>query len=312
MPLSLVTGGAGFIGSHLVEALVARGDQVRVFDNFSTGKRDNLTSVSGQIEILEGDLRKPSDLEKALENVDQVFHQAAFVSVPESFQEPRECFEINVQGVINLLAAARKAVARRVVLASSAAVYGVQANMPLRESMPCELLSPYAASKQFNESLAALYTHGFAMETVALRYFNVYGQRQSPESVYAAVIPKFVDRLRNGKPAIVFGDGEQSRDFVHVSDVVRANLLAAEAPKAPGIAINICSGREHTLLDLLTILKEIFPDAPENEYSEVRLGDVPRSLGDPTLAAELLGFEAKMALDSGLKQSIEVLPRENA
>lgn len=305
MPLSLVTGGAGFIGSHLVDSLVARGDQVRVLDNFSSGKRENLTSVANQIEIHEGDLRNPGDIEKALENVERVFHQAAFVSVPRSLQEPDECFDINVQGVINLLALAREAGVRRVVLASSAAVYGTQANLPLNENMQAELLSPYAASKQFNEGLAAVYTHSFAMETIALRYFNVYGPRQSPDSDYAAAIPKFVDRLRNGQPAIIFGDGKQSRDFVHVSDVVYANLLAAEAPNAPGLAINICSGKEHSLLDLLTILKDFFPDAPDNEFTDTRLGDVPRSLGDPALADELLGFEAKVALDAGLKQSVE-------
>jgi len=312
VPITLVTGGAGFIGSHLVEALVTRGDQVRVLDNFSSGKQNNLSLVADQIEIIEGDLRNSEDIAKAVKNVDLVFHEAAFVSVPKSLQEPSECFEINVQAVINLLAAAKEAGVRRVVLASSAAVYGAQPNMPLHEGLPGELLSPYAASKQFNESLASLYTHSFGVETVALRYFNVYGPRQSPDSDYAAVIPKFIDQLSNDRPAIVFGDGMQRRDFVHVSDVVRANLLAAEAVEAPGRAINICSGKETSLLDLLSALMEIYPNAPETEFSEARLGDVPRSLGDPTLAKELLGFEAQVALDSGLKQSVEAFPRENA
>lgn len=304
MRASLVTGGAGFIGSHLVETLVARGDQVRVLDNFSTGKRSNLASVADQVEIIEGDLRNPDDLQAALNGVELVFHLAALVSLPQSLEEPEECFAVNVQSVLDLMAAARKVGVGRVVLASSAAVYGAQSDMPLNESMPCELLSPYAASKQFNESLAALYTNSFGLETVALRYFNVYGPRQSPDSDYAAVIPKFVERLSKAQPAIVFGDGQQSRDFVHVSDVLRANLLAAEAPEAPGRAINICSGKEHSLLDLLSVLKGIFPDAPEAEFAEARLGDVLRSLGDASLAASLLGFEAQIDLETGLKMNI--------
>ena len=312
MPITLVTGGAGFIGSHLVEALTARGDQVRVFDNFSSGKRSNLSKVAHQIEIIEGDLRNSADITVALEDVDLIFHEAAFVSVPMSLQEPRECFEINVHAVTNLLASARDAGVRRVVLASSAAVYGSQGNMPLQEGSPGELLSPYAASKRFNETLATLYTYSFAMETVALRYFNVYGLRQSPESDYAAVIPKFIEQLSNGRPAKVFGDGAQSRDFIHVSDVVRANLLASDAANAPGHAINICSGKETSLLDVLDALSANFPSAPEPEFSEPRLGDVPRSLGDPSLAKELLGFEVQVNLDSGLSQMGEAFPSEIA
>jgi len=215
----LVTGGAGFIGSHLTEELVARGHQVRVFDNFSSGKRRNLQSLTQQIEILQGDLRNRGDIVKAVQGIDLIFHQAAFVSLPRSLEKPEECFAINVGGVTTLLDAAREAGVGRVVLASSAAVYGAQSSMPLHESLPSELLSPYAASKHFNESLAKLYTHTYGLSTVALRYFNVYGARQSPDSDYAAVIPKFIEDLSSGRPATVLGDGSQTRDFVHVSDV---------------------------------------------------------------------------------------------
>lgn len=308
----LVTGGAGFIGSHLVEELVARGHQVRVLDNFSTGKRSNLESVADQIELIEGDLRVPADLNKALREIEIVFHEAAFVSVPQSLEQPEECFAINVQGVIDLLSAAKDAGVRRVVLASSAAVYGVQSPTPLHEGLPSELLSPYAASKHFNESLAKIYTHTFGLDTVALRYFNVYGARQLPDSDYAAVIPKFIERLSSGKAATVFGDGSQTRDFVHVSDVVRANLLAAESPNAPGRAINICAGTESSLQDLLASLRKIFPEAPEPEFAPMRLGDVPRSLGDPSLADELLGFQAALSLDQGLKLTAQPLLTQNA
>jgi len=301
----LVTGGAGFIGSHLAHALVERGDQVRVLDNFSTGSRENLAGIEEDIELIEGDLLEPLHLEKALKNVEFVFHEAAFISVPESIENPRICFQVNVQGTIDLLEAARQAGCKRVVLASSAAVYGASQDMPLREGAAPECLSPYAASKLFNETLAQLYNRVYNLPVVALRYFNVYGSRQSPRSAYAAVIPKFSEALRSGKAPVVFGDGRQTRDFIFVDDVVRANLLAAEAKDATGRAFNICSGAETSLIDLLGALYPLFPSAPKAEFAEPRLGDVPRSLGDPSAAATALGFRAQVTFQEGLRRCVE-------
>jgi UDP-glucose 4-epimerase len=301
----LVTGGAGFIGSHLAQALVERGDEVRIFDDFSTGTRKNIIEFKDHAEIIEGDLRDPAKVTEAVKGVETVFHQAAFVSVPESIENPRNCFAINVQGTIELLEAARQAGVGRVVLASSAAVYGTGEEMPLTESMATETLSPYALSKNFNEDLALLYTNTLGLKTVALRYFNVYGPRQSPNSAYAAAIPQFIERMNSGKAAKIYGDGKQSRDFVYVGDVVRANLAAADAAKGAGMSFNVCSGAETSLLDLLSVLAGLYPNAPKPEFEPPRLGDVQRSIGDPALAAETLGFRAHISLADGLKQTVQ-------
>lgn len=301
----LVTGGAGFIGSHLAHALVERGDQVRVLDNFSTGTRENLAGIDKDIELIESDLLEPLHLEKAVKGIEFVFHEAAFISVPESIENPRLCYQVNVQGTIDLLEAARQAGCKRVVLASSAAVYGTSKDMPLHESAAPECLSPYAASKLFNETLAQLYSRVYELPIVALRYFNVYGPRQSPRSAYAAVIPKFIEALRSGNAPVVFGDGRQSRDFIFVEDVVRANLQAAETKDAGGLAFNICSGAESSLLDLLDALYPLFPNAPKAKFAEPRLGDVPRSLGDPSAAANAFGFRSRVTLKEGLQRCVE-------
>lgn len=303
----LVTGGAGFIGSHLVHALCERGDQVRTFDNFSTGTRANLASVSGQVEVIEGDLRSRVDLARALDGVEILFHQAAYVSLPGSIEHPDQCFATNVQGVIDLLAAAHKAGVKRAVLASSAAVYGASTAFPLNEEEPTQSLSPYAVSKKFNEQMARLYTQTYGLPTTTLRYFNVYGPRQSPESDYAAVIPNFLNALCSGQSPTVFGDGKQTRDFVYVEDVVRANLLASENKAAAGQSLNVCSGKETSLLDLLAALRLIFPDGPEPVFVEPRAGDVIRSVGDPALAAEELGFRAQVSLEEGLRRTAEAV-----
>jgi len=300
----LVTGGAGFIGSHLTEALVARGDRVRVLDNFSSGDPRNLNKVENKVELIHGDLRNQSDVLEAVRDIECIFHEAAFVSVPESIENPRDCFDINGSGVVGLLEAARHSGVRRVVLASSAAVYGATTQFPLREDGPTDCSSPYATSKQFNENLASLYTGTYQLPIVALRYFNVYGPRQSPKSMYAAVIPKFIERLNASQAPTVYGDGLQTRDFVYVNDVVRANLLAAESGKAAGHAINVCSGSETNLLDLLDVLRLILPNSPETEFAEPRLGDLPRSLGDPNIAAKLLNFNVQVPLDEGLKRCV--------
>lgn len=302
----LVTGGAGFIGSHLAAALVARGDEVRIFDNFSTGSAANLAGLESKVEVINGDLRVTSQLESALEGVELVFHEAAFVSVPESIENPAACYDTNITGTINLLEATRKAGCKRVVLASSAAVYGASQQLPLKEDAQTECLSPYAGSKLFNETLAQLYTQTYKLPTVALRYFNVFGPRQSPTSAYAAAVPKFIAAMHKGQAPVIFGDGRQTRDFVFVGDVVRANLFAAKTQQV-GQVFNVCSGKETSLLDLIAGLAQLFPSAPKPTFAEARLGDVPKSLGDPTKATDLLGFKAETSLAMGLKQVVEAM-----
>jgi nucleoside-diphosphate-sugar epimerase len=305
MRTSLVTGGAGFIGSHLVRGLLARGDAIRVLDNFSTGRIENLSQLNGSLEIIEGDLRDASKVAQAVRGVDYVFHQAAFVSVPQSMQEPQICFAVNVTGTLNLLEAARESGVKQVVLASSAAVYGESQELPLKENTTLGVLSPYAASKQVNEVYAGLFTRGFGLPVVALRYFNVYGPRQSPESDYAAAIPIFIRRLLDGRAPTIFGDGEQRRDFIFVADVVRANIMAADNPQAAGGVFNICTGEEISILNLVDSLSRIIPDAPAPEFGPPRPGDIYRSLGDPSWAAKVLEFRPEVSLLEGLAQTVE-------
>ncbi|MEN8173729.1 MAG: SDR family oxidoreductase [Chloroflexota bacterium] len=304
MTNSLVTGGAGFIGSHIVRVLLARGDDVKVLDNFSTGKRANLAGLEGPLEIVEGDLRDTALVADLVKGVDRIFHHAAFVSVPLSMEDPGTCFDINVHGTANLLEIASQAGVKRVVLASSAAVYGDSENYPLSEDEPLTFLSPYAASKQTNESYANLYSRVSEMRVTALRYFNIYGPRQSPDSDYAAAIPIFARLMMDGKPPVINGDGYQSRDFVFVSDVVRANLLAAEHEDAAGKVYNICSGHEITILDLVNTLAKILPQAPDAQFRAPRPGDIYRSLGDPSLAGKTIAFETQVPLLDGLRQTV--------
>lgn len=304
-PLALVTGGAGFIGSHLVRALLARGWRVRVLDDFSTGREENLRGLHGPLEIREGDLRDHQALEEVLRGVEVVFHQAAFISVPASMEDPLTCHAVNADGTARLLEQARRAGVSKVVLASSAAVYGDATDFPLQETLPYRPLSPYAASKAANEVYARLYTLAFGLPVVALRYFNVYGPHQRPDSPYAAAIPIFIRRMLDGRPPTVFGDGTQRRDFIFVDDVVRANLLAAERSEADGEVLNICTGTEVSLLDLLAVLRDLIPGAPEPEFAPPRPGDIYRSVGDPTKAERLLGFRAQTPLREGLAQVVE-------
>lgn len=299
----LVTGGGGFIGSHLVDALVQRGDAVRVLDNFSTGRRENLAHLDGKIEILEGDVRNPEQVEAAVQGVDLIFHQAAFISVPESLQDPQTCFAVNVDGTATLLEAARRHGVRKVVLASSTAIYGDASDFPLTEDTPPRPLSPYALSKQVNELYGDLYSRLFGLPVVALRYFNVYGPRQRPDSPYAAVIPLFLKRLLQDEPLTIFGDGKQTRDFVFVEDVARANLLAAESNVA-GEAFNVCSGREASLLDIVETLRRVTGRQPTLRYEPPRPGDIYRSLGDPRKAATVLNFRACVSLTEGLQRTL--------
>lgn len=300
----LVTGGAGFIGSHIAAALAARGDDVRVFDNFSTGKHSNLAQVP-QAEIVEGDLRDRAAVARAVNGMNYVLHLAAMVSVPQSMSDPVSTDAVNVTGTLHVLEAARQAGVRRVVLASSCAVYGDNDELPLKEISQTRPLSPYAASKLTGEILCQTYYRAYGLPTVCLRYFNIYGPRQDPNSEYAAVIPKFAQRLKAGQPPTVFGDGTQTRDFVHVSDVVRANLLACERDGAIGQVLNVASGRGTSLLDLISTLNDLLGASIGPEFAPARSGDIRHSRGDGALIATTLGFRPEMSLVDGLKTIIE-------
>ncbi|MCZ2122629.1 MAG: NAD-dependent epimerase/dehydratase family protein [Anaerolineales bacterium] len=299
----LVTGGAGFIGSHITRALLQQGAQVRVLDNFSSGKRENLKGLD--VELIEGDLRDASRVAEAVRGVNVIFHEAAFVSVPESMEKPQECFDVNVTGTSILFEAARKAGVQRAVVASSAAVYGDSTAMPLVENTPLKQLSPYASSKRVDEMYAELYTNSFGFEVAALRYFNVYGPRQRPDSMYAAAVPIFIRRILDNKPITIYGDGGQSRDLVNVKDVVQANLLASQHPSAPGQIFNVCTGVETRLLDLLDILYEIFPNAPKHIHAEPRAGDIYRSIGTPQKAQDVLGYKPSVTLADGIYEAAQ-------
>jgi UDP-glucose 4-epimerase len=306
----LVTGGAGFIGSHIAGALLKQGATVRVLDNFSSGRRENLSAIApleamSRLEVLEGDLRDAAKVAEAVKGAEIVFHEAAFVSVADSMLRPQECFEVNVGGTSTLLDAARSAGVRRVVLASSAAVYGDADALPLEETTPGRPLSPYAASKSADELYAAMYTHAFGLEALALRYFNVYGPRQRPDSMYAAAVPIFIRRRLDGQPVTIYGDGRQTRDLIYVADVVEANLNAAAHAAAPGQVFNVCTGRETVLLDLLDVLDQLCPGAPAPVFAPPRPGDIYKSLGSPAKAQTMLGFRAGTSLADGLKATLE-------
>jgi len=309
----LVTGGAGFIGSHIVSALLAQsaqGASVRVLDNFSTGRRENIDELTHrfnghQLEVMEGDIRDASRVGEAVRGIEVIFHEAAFVSVPQSMDEPQKCFDVNLTGTSLLLDAARKAGVRRAVVASSAAVYGESAALPLVEETPLQPKSPYAVSKRVNEMYAELFTNSFNFEVVALRYFNVYGPRQRPDSMYAAAVPIFARRLLDGKPVTVFGDGGQTRDLINIHDVVRANLIASEHPHAAGKVFNVCTGIETRLLDLLEVFFDHFPNAPQTEFALPRAGDIYRSVGSPRKAKDVMDFTAQVSLEDGLKEVVE-------
>lgn len=305
MKLALVTGGAGFIGSHLVRQLLKSNWNVRVLDNFTSGKRENLHGINLSFELVAGDIRDERIVKDAVKGVDVIFHKAAFVSVPQSMQQPGECFDVNVRGTENLMQIGKEAGVSRMVLASSAAVYGDNDAIPLKEDLPTRPLSPYAASKNINEIMAGMFTRAYDFDVASLRYFNVYGPRQNPDSQYAAAIPTFIKRCLEGKPITIYGDGSQTRDLIFVDDVVKANLLAAENNSAPGRVFNICSGRETRLLDLIEELLVLFPNAQSPTFSEPRQGDIYRSAGDPTSAQKHIGFIPATSLSDGLKATVE-------
>lgn len=309
MATYLVTGGAGFIGSHIVTALVERGDQVRVLDNFSSGFRLNLDHVSGDVDLIEGDAADPDAVHEAIQGCEVVFHQAALASVPASLRDPLASHDACTTATVNVLKGAHDAGARRVVFAASSAAYGDQPVVSKRETDTLDPLSPYAAAKIASEYYCKSFTKSFGLETVCLRYFNVYGPRQDPTSEYSAVIPIFVSKMLAGERPTVFGDGMQSRDFVFVGDVVQANLLAAERDAAVGKSINVACGRQFTLLDLIAAINAALGTSLEPIFAAPRTGDVRESLADITVARTLLGYEPQVSLNEGLKRSIEFYKR---
>lgn len=299
----LVTGGAGFIGSNLARALVERGDDVRVFDNFSTGHQANIAGLD--VELVEGDLRSYERVTTACRGMEVVLHQGALPSVPRSVQDPLTSNAVNVEGTLNVILAARDHGISRVVVASSSSVYGRLPGMPRRETQAVAPLAPYAVGKLAAERYALIANDVYGLETVALRYFNVFGERQDPLSGYAAVIPKFIRLMQNGERPPIFGTGEQSRDFTHVENVVAANLLAIEAPQATGMAINVAMHDSHTLIELVEALNNLLDTSLEPRYFAPRSGDVPHSVADITLAREVLGYSPSVDFATGLGRTIE-------
>ncbi|HWM90769.1 MAG TPA: SDR family oxidoreductase [Thermoanaerobaculia bacterium] len=297
----LVTGGAGFIGSHLVDALLARGARVRVLDDFSTGRRENLPDV----DVIEGDIRDARVCRAACTGMDYVFHQAALGSVPRSLVDPASTMAVNVTGTANVFAAAREAGVRRVVYASSSSVYGDAGAVVKREGEEGRPLSPYAASKVMGEEMAEVFSRCFGQELIGLRYFNVYGPRQSPDGPYAAVVPRFFRSCLEGEAPVIHGDGEQSRDFTYVGDAVLANLLAAGAPpEACGRAFNVARGERTTVNELAARVRELAGSGAPPRHEPPRPGDVLHSQADPSLAQDRLGFRAGVDLRAGLERTL--------
>ncbi|HEY68191.1 MAG TPA: SDR family oxidoreductase [Thermoflexia bacterium] len=304
MIIYLVTGGAGFIGSHIVEELVRRRERVRVLDNFSTGRRENLAPFLEHVELVEGDLRDLSTVRRVAEGVDYILHQAALPSVPRSIADPLTSNDSNVTGTLHLLIAARDAGVKRVVYASSSSVYGDNPTLPKREDMSPAPKSPYAVSKLAGEYYCRVFAQAYGLETVCLRYFNVFGPRQDPASQYAAVIPKFITALLRDEPPTIYGDGHQSRDFTYVSNVVRANLLAATAPDVSGRVFNVACGERYTVLDLVAVLTEILGTHITPVHTAPRPGDVRHSLADITAAREALGYRVEVNFHEGLRRTV--------
>jgi UDP-glucose 4-epimerase len=307
---ALVTGGAGFIGSNLSHALLERGDEVRVLDNFSTGHRSNLDGL--EVDLVEGDLRSYERVAAAVHGVEVVFHQGALPSVPRSIQDPLTSAATSVEGTLNVLLAARDAGVRRVIFASSSSVYGNAPGMPRHEGLPVAPLAPYAVSKLAAEQYCMVANRVYGVETVALRYFNVFGERQDPLSGYAAVIPKFIRIMLDGDRPTIFGDGETSRDFTHIENVVEANLASADAPAAAGRVMNIAIGHSHTLNELVETLRRLLDSDIEPDYADPRPGDVPESLADVSLARELIGYEPRVDFEEGLQRTIAWIVEQRA
>ncbi len=301
----LVTGGAGFIGSHIVEALVERGDRVRVLDNLSTGYLANLEPFFDRVEFLHGDVQDPDTAAEAVRGVDCVFHQAALASVPRSVERPLDTHAACVTGTIVLLDAARRAGVRRFVYAGSSSAYGDQPFSAKRETDLPDPISPYGAAKLAGEYYCRAFFATYGFETVVLRYFNVFGPRQDPNSPYSAVIPLFITAILSGRKPVVFGDGTQSRDFTYVANVVHANLLAAERPGVAGKVFNAANGKSITLLELLAAVNSVLGTQIEPEFAPPRPGDIRESMADIAAARSLLGYRPQVDFLTGLERSID-------
>jgi UDP-N-acetylglucosamine 4-epimerase len=300
----LVTGGAGFIGSHLVENLVKQGHDVRVLDNFLTGKKENIAEFLDEIDLIEGDIRDLNTCARALEGVDFVLHQAALPSVPRSIEDPVLTNEINIRGTLNLLLASREQKIKKFVFASSSSVYGDDEILPKKEGVEGVPLSPYAVTKLVGEKYCQVFSRIFGLSTVSLRYFNIFGPRQDPASQYAAVIPLFITRIIQRERPVIFGDGEQSRDFTYVANIVEANRLAIGAPEISGEIINAACGSKTTVNQLFEHIRQILHKDIDPIHQEPRPGDIRHSFADITKAQEVLKYEPKISLIQGLQETI--------
>lgn len=301
----LVTGGAGFIGSNLVEALVGRGESVRVLDDFSTGKKDNLAPWWSKIEVVRGSLTSADDCRASASGIDYILHQGALPSVPKSIAMPAETNAVNVTGTLNLLVAARDAKVKRVVFAASSSVYGDTPTLPKIETMPATPKSPYAIQKYTAEMYCRVFFESYGLETVALRYFNVFGPRQDPTSQYSAVIPKFITAYLADQPPVIFGDGTQSRDFTFIENVIDANLAACTAPSAcAGKAMNVACGARTDLNQLAEVVRKAIGSEQRPKYEPMRAGDVMHSLADISRAKALIGYTPRVSFEEGMRRTI--------
>ena len=307
---TLVTGGAGFIGSNLVHALLEAGHEVRVLDNFATGNRANLIDVGGDVELVEGELRSYERVHNAVRGVELVFHQGALPSVPRSVHDPLTTTAVNVEGTLNVLLAARDEDVRRVVFASSSSVYGNSGELPRKETSAPDPIAPYAVAKLAAERFCVSFSRVYQIETVALRYFNVFGPRQDPRSQYAAVVPLFIQEISGGRPVPIYGDGMQSRDFTFVENVVDANLLAATADDVSGRIVNIATGSPISVNELADTIGRVLGREVEKTYFPPRPGEVRDSSADLTEARELLGYETRVGLEEGLRRTADFLLAE--
>lgn len=304
MSVMLVTGGAGFIGSHIAERLIELGHTVRVLDDFSTGRRENLESIGGRCDLIEADVRDLAAVRTAVRDTEIVFHQAALASVPRSIDDPVTSDDVNVGGTLNVLVASRDAGVRRVVYASSSSVYGDTPELPKREDMCPRPESPYAVGKATSEQYCRLFSSLYGLECIALRYFNVFGPRQDPDSQYAAVIPLFVTALLSDAPPMIHGDGEQSRDFTYVSNVVDANIGAATCATGTGEVVNVACGSTFTVNELFRKLREIIGSSVEPRFVEPRPGDIRHSCADVEKAERLIGFTPRVSFEEGLERTV--------
>lgn len=304
--IALVTGGAGFIGSHIASALASAGAKLRIVDDLSTGYRENLEEISGEFDFIQASLADENLLRKALEDVELVFHEAAIPSVPRSIENPRQTHIASVESTFSLLLASREKKVRRVIYAASSSAYGDQPTLPKVETMLPEPLSPYAVAKLVGEHYCQVFTRVYGLETISLRYFNVFGPRQDPSSQYSGVISRFIGALLGGERPVIYGDGEQSRDFTYIDNVVDANLKAAKSVRGIGQVINVANGERISLNQLLAELKSLTGKSDvEANYADARAGDVKHSLADISRARDLLGFEPRVDLRTGLELTID-------